>query len=44
MLQRSIYNIAAYPHLKGDELAEQAQALANRAYEEAAAAAARLVT
>ncbi|MEA7543879.1 alpha/beta hydrolase, partial [Salmonella enterica subsp. enterica serovar Montevideo] len=28
--------IAAYPHLKGDELAEQAQALANRAYEEAA--------
>jgi esterase FrsA len=24
------------PHLKGDELAEQAQALANRAYEEAA--------
>ncbi|EOH6334549.1 esterase FrsA, partial [Citrobacter koseri] len=32
----SLYNIAAYPHLKGDELAEQAQALANRAYEEAA--------
>ncbi len=30
------YAIAAYPHLKGDELAEQAQALANRAYEEAA--------
>nr|VUD26300.1 fermentation/respiration switch protein [Salmonella sp. NCTC 7297] len=32
----TLYNIAAYPHLKGDELAEQAQALANRAYEEAA--------
>ncbi|EGF2786777.1 alpha/beta hydrolase, partial [Salmonella enterica] len=31
----TLYNIAAYPHLKGDELAEQAQALANRAYEEA---------
>ncbi|ATO34372.1 Esterase FrsA [Dickeya dianthicola] len=33
----NLYSIAAYPHLKGDELAEQAQALANRAYEEAAA-------
>ena len=32
----NLYAIAAYPHLKGDELAEQAQALANRAYEEAA--------
>lgn len=32
----NLYSIAAYPHLKGDELAEQAQALANRAYEEAA--------
>ncbi|ENB2029858.1 alpha/beta hydrolase, partial [Salmonella enterica] len=32
----TLYNIAAYPHLKGDELAELAQALANRAYEEAA--------
>lgn len=31
-----MYNIAAYPHLKGDDLAEQAQALSNRAYEEAA--------
>ena len=31
-----LYSIAAYPHLKGDELAEQAQALANRAFEEAA--------
>lgn len=31
-----LYSIAAYPHLKGDELADQAQALANRAYEEAA--------
>lgn len=34
----TLYNIAAYPHLKGDELAEQAQALANRAYEECRAA------
>jgi len=32
----NLYSIAAYPHLKGDELAEQAQALANRAYQEAA--------
>ena len=32
----TLYNIAAYPHLKGDDLAEQAQALSNRAYEEAA--------
>lgn len=32
----NLYSIAAYPHLKGDELAEQAQALGNRAYEEAA--------
>lgn len=32
----NLYSIAAYPHLKGDELAEQARALANRAYEEAA--------
>ncbi|MGU3413076.1 esterase FrsA [Enterobacteriaceae bacterium C23F] len=32
----NLYSIAAYPHLKGDELADQAQALANRAYEEAA--------
>ncbi|XTZ37554.1 esterase FrsA [Salmonella enterica] len=32
----NLYSIAAYPHLKGDVLAEQAQALANRAYEEAA--------
>ncbi|MGG7445775.1 esterase FrsA [Kosakonia oryzendophytica] len=32
----SLYSIAAYPHIKGDMLAEQAQALANRAYEEAA--------
>lgn len=31
-----LYSIAAYPHLKGDDLAEQAQALANRAFEEAA--------
>ncbi|HDG1670557.1 TPA: esterase FrsA, partial [Kluyvera ascorbata] len=32
----NLYSIAAYPHLKGDDLAEQAQVLANRAYEEAA--------
>ncbi|MFP1763823.1 esterase FrsA [Lonsdalea quercina] len=32
----ALYSIAAYPHLKGDELAEQAQTMANRAYEEAA--------
>lgn len=32
----NFYSIAAYPHIKGDELAEQAQTLANRAYEEAA--------
>lgn len=32
----NLYSIAAYPHIKGDVLAEQAQALANRAYEEAA--------
>ncbi|WP_233406597.1 alpha/beta hydrolase, partial [Escherichia coli] len=34
----TLYNIAAYPHLKGDDLAEQAQALSNRAYEEAQSA------
>ncbi|HDJ1438552.1 esterase FrsA [Serratia rubidaea] len=32
----NFYSIAGYPHLKGDELAEQAEVLANRAYEEAA--------
>ncbi|UCQ17167.1 esterase FrsA [Edwardsiella tarda] len=32
----NLYSIAAYPHLKGDDLAEQAEALANRAYAEAA--------
>ncbi|MGP3593399.1 esterase FrsA [Vagococcus sp. WN89Y] len=32
----TLYSIAAYPHIKGDTLAEQAQVLANRAYEEAA--------
>lgn len=31
----NLYSIAAYPYLKGDALAEQAQALAIRAYEEA---------
>lgn len=30
------YSIASYPHLKGDMLAEQAQTLANHAWEEAA--------
>lgn len=32
----NFYSIAAYPHLCGDGLAEQAQTLANRAWEEAA--------
>ncbi|CAI1521920.1 fermentation/respiration switch protein [Serratia proteamaculans] len=32
----NFYSIAGYPHLKGDELAEQAESLSNRAYEEAA--------
>ncbi len=32
----NLYSIAAYPHLPGDQLAEQAQTLANRAWEEAA--------
>lgn len=32
----NLYSLAGYPHLKGDELAEQAEVLANRAYEEAA--------
>lgn len=32
----NFYSIAGYPHLKGDELAEQAETLANRAYEQAA--------
>ncbi len=31
----NLYSIAAYPYIKGDELADQAQVLANRAYEEA---------
>jgi len=31
----NFYSIAAYPHLCGDALAEQAQTLANRAWEEA---------
>lgn len=30
-----LYSLAAYPYIKGDELADQAQVLANRAYEEA---------
>lgn len=30
-----LFSIAAYPHIKGDPLADQAQTLANRAYEEA---------
>ncbi|MBK4714626.1 MULTISPECIES: esterase FrsA [Tenebrionibacter/Tenebrionicola group] len=36
LMAANLYSIAAYPHLKGDVLAEQAQVLANRAYEEAA--------
>ncbi|WP_213994167.1 esterase FrsA [Sodalis sp. dw_96] len=32
----NFYSIAAYPHLPGDQLAEQAETLANRAWEEAA--------
>ncbi|MBD2806059.1 esterase FrsA [Xenorhabdus sp. ZM] len=32
----TLYSIAAYPHLRGDELADQAMALANKAYENAA--------
>ena len=32
----NFYSIAGYPYLKGDELAEQAVMLANRAYKEAA--------
>lgn len=31
----NLYSLAAYPYIKGDELADQAQVLANRAYEEA---------
>ena len=30
-----LFSMAAYPYIKGDELADQAQTLANRAYEEA---------
>jgi esterase FrsA len=36
LMAANLYSIAAYPHLKGDDLAEQAQVLANNAYEEAA--------
>ncbi|MDC9582162.1 esterase FrsA [Xenorhabdus sp. PR6a] len=32
----TLYSIAAYPHLRGDELADQAIVLANKAYENAA--------
>ncbi|CDG22148.1 conserved protein of unknown function [Xenorhabdus poinarii G6] len=32
----TLYGIAAYPHLRGDELADQAIVLANKAYENAA--------
>lgn len=31
----NLLGVAGYPHLKGDELADQAQLMANRAYEEA---------
>lgn len=37
LMAANLYSIAAYPHLKGDRLASQAQVLANRAYEAAAA-------
>lgn len=37
LMAANLYSIAAYPHLRGDTLAEQAQLLANRAYENAAA-------
>jgi esterase FrsA len=36
MKAANLYSIAGYPHLKGDDLAEQAEVLANRAFEEAA--------
>ncbi|BDH46985.1 esterase FrsA [Salmonella enterica subsp. enterica serovar Choleraesuis] len=36
LMAANLYSIAAYPNLKGDELADQAQVLANRAYEAAA--------
>ncbi|MGC6389718.1 esterase FrsA [Ewingella sp. S1.OA.A_B6] len=32
----NLYSIAGYPHLKGDTLAEQAQVLANKAFEQSA--------
>lgn len=32
----NLYSIASYPHLRGDELAQQAELLADRAYREAA--------
>ncbi|MCZ4059180.1 esterase FrsA [Pantoea sp. LMR881] len=32
-----LFSVAAYPYIKGDELADQAQVLTNRAYEEATA-------
>lgn len=32
----NFYSLAGYPHLKGDDLAEQAEGFSNRAYEEAA--------
>lgn len=35
MRASNLYSIAAYPYIKGDDLADQAQVLANRAYEEA---------
>lgn len=35
LMAANLYSIAAYPHLKGDELADQAEVLSNRAYEEA---------
>lgn len=36
LLAANLYSIAGYPHLKGDELADQATVLANQAYENSA--------
>ncbi|SFN38506.1 esterase FrsA [Izhakiella capsodis] len=36
MRAATLFSLAGYPYLKGDPLAEQAQVLANRAYEQAA--------
>ncbi|OON36438.1 fermentation/respiration switch protein [Izhakiella australiensis] len=36
MRAATLFSLAGYPYLKGDQLADQAQVLANRAYEQAA--------